>query len=77
MWQDYSITIVVLVFNLTIIPMIRSEVALPLWTTLPMTVGAAVLAATYATLGLWFSVGIETMAFLGWAILLQRTFKHV
>jgi hypothetical protein len=42
-----------------------------------MVVGAAALALTYVTLGLWLSVAVETVALLGWAILLVRTFKRV
>jgi hypothetical protein len=77
MWQDYVIAVVLIAFTLTTIPMIRSKVRLPLATTLTMVVGAAALALTYVTLGLWLSVAVETVALLGWAILLVRTFKRV
>lgn len=73
MWQDYAIAVVVLVFTLTTIPMIRARLALPLWTTLPMVVGALILTIAYATLGLWFSVGVESLAVVGWAILFYRS----
>jgi hypothetical protein len=77
MWQDYVIATALVAFTLTTIPMIRSRVRLPLATTLTMVVGAAALALTYVTLGLWLSVAVETVALLGWAILLVRTFKRV
>lgn len=77
MWQDYAIAIVVAAFTLTTIPMIRSGVRLPLWTTLPMTMGALILIICYLSLGLWFSVAVETIALIGWAILFGRTFRHV
>lgn len=77
MWQDYAIAIVVLVFTLTTIPMIRSQVKLPLLTTLPMVIGAAILIVTYATLSLWASVLVESGTLIAWLILLNRTFKRV
>lgn len=77
MWQDYVIAIVVFVFTLTIIPMIRSRVVLPLWTTLPMVLGAAVLIGTYSTLGLWTSVAVETGTLIGWTILAVRSISRV
>ena len=77
MWQDYAIAIVVLVFTLTTVPIIRDAIRLPPGTTIPMVIGAAILVVAYATLGLWYSVAVETLALMGWTILLMRTFKHV
>lgn len=73
MWQDYTIAVVVAIFTLTTIPMIRHGVRLPLWTTVPMAMGGAVLIVTYATLGLWVSVLIECISLIGWTILLRRS----
>jgi uncharacterized membrane protein len=70
------IAAVVAIFTLTILPMIIQGTTLPRLTTWPMVVGSAVLAAIYATLGLWTSVLIEVLALIGWTILLTRTFKH-
>lgn len=73
MWQDYAIALVVLVFTLTTIPMIKAKIKLPLWTTVPMVLGALILIIAYATLGLWFSVIVESLALIGWTILLYRS----
>lgn len=75
MWQDYIIAVVVAIFTLTTLPMILSGSRLPLWTVLPMTIGAAILIVTYATLSLWLSVAVETVGLIGWSILLWRTLK--
>ena len=76
MWQDYAIAIVVASFTLTTVPMILAGTKLPMWTTGPMVVGGVILTVTYATLGLWLSVLVESLSLIGWMILLRRTFKH-
>lgn len=40
-----------------------------------MVIGGAILAGTYATLGLWLSVSIETVSLIGWTILLYRSLE--
>jgi hypothetical protein len=73
-WQDLVISITVLVFALTIIPMVRAKVKLPLLTTIPMVVGAIALTIAYISLGLWVSVGVEVVSALLWGVLLRRSF---
>lgn len=72
LWQDLVAGTVVLVFALTTIPMIVERVPIPLWTSAPMTVGCAALAATFATLGLWYTVSVEMLGFALWSVLLLR-----
>jgi hypothetical protein len=73
-WEDIVISITVLVFALTIIPMIKAKVKLPLLTTIPMVVGAVALTIAYISLGLWVSVGVEATSALLWGVLLRRSF---
>jgi hypothetical protein len=72
MWQDYLIALVVMVFTLSVIPMITQKNTPPIATALAMSVGALILAIVYATLGLWFSLAVETLATILWGILLWR-----
>lgn len=71
-WQDPVIAAVVLVFSLTVVPMIRAHVKVPLWTSVPMVTGCAVLALTYGTLGLWYSLSVEILGTVLWLTLLVR-----
>jgi hypothetical protein len=71
------IAAVVAMFTLTTIPMIRSNVTLPVGTSLPMTLGSILLAIAYLTLGLWFALSVEVVSTVLWTILLIRTFKYV
>lgn len=75
-WQDFIIAAVVAIFTLTVVPLIRADLTLPVGTTLPMTLGSLVLAIAYATLGLWFALSVEVVSTVLWSILLARTFKH-
>jgi hypothetical protein len=70
MWQDYTIGIVVFLFALSIIPLIRHRTVVPLTTGVLMTAGAAVLAVTYITLQLWFSVTVEAFSVVMWGLVL-------
>lgn len=69
MWQDYVIAIVVLVFNLTTVPMIRARVVLPWLTVLPMCIGAGLLMLVYASMDLWFAEATEFVAIMLWTML--------
>jgi hypothetical protein len=75
-WQDVVIAGVVTMFTATIIPLIRSGVPLPKWTTIPMTVGSLVLAGVYITMSLWLSLGIEVAQTFGWGYLCYGSFKR-
>jgi hypothetical protein len=70
---DIIIALCIVTFTATCVPMIRARTKLPLATTVPMVVAAAVLTGCYALLGLWLSVAIETLATVGWLILLRRS----
>lgn len=74
-WEDPAIGITVLVFTLTLIPMVRARVKLPKLTSIPMVVGAAVLTAAYISLGLWLSVAVEAASVALWSVLLRRSFQ--
>jgi hypothetical protein len=71
-WQDPVIAATVLVFTLTVIPMIRANFTPPLMTSLPMVAGALTLTLAYVTLALWFSAVVELAAGALWAVLLLR-----
>lgn len=71
-WQDPVIALCVLVFTLTTLPMIRQHITPPLSTSVPMVIGAVILALVYITLALWFSVVIELAAAAGWLVLTLR-----
>lgn len=71
-WQDPVIAVVVLVFSLTVVPLIRARIKVPLWTSIPMIIGCAVLAVTYSTLGLWYSVSVEVLGTSLWITCLVR-----
>lgn len=73
-WEDATISITVLVFALTIIPMILAKVRLPKWTTVPMVLGAIALTVAYISLGLWLSVAVEAASAVLWSVLLRRSF---
>lgn len=75
-WQDFIIAGVVAMFTLTTVPLIKAGLTLPAGTTIPMTLGSAVLAVAYASLSLWFALSVEVISTLLWTILLIRTFKH-
>jgi hypothetical protein len=72
-WQDAVISITVLIFALTIIPMIKARTVVPLWTAVPMVVGAIALTIAYITLGLWLSVAVEAASAVLWAVVLRRS----
>lgn len=75
-WEDATIALVVLMFSLTIIPMITSGTVVPVWTSIPMVVGAAALVVAYISLGLWFSVAVEAASVALWAILARRSISE-
>lgn len=70
--QDIVISLVVCAFTLSALPMIFSAYAPPVKTSLIMSVGSVVLAATYVTLGLWLSVTVEICAAGLWGVLLVQ-----
>lgn len=72
-WQDLVISVTVFVFALTIIPMIEARTVVPLWTAVPMVLGAVALTVAYITLGLWVSVVVEVASAVLWAIVLRRS----
>lgn len=71
---DAAIAITVFVFALTIIPMVAAGTVVPAWTSVPMVIGAIVLAVAYISLGLWFSVAVEAVSAVLWAVIARRSF---
>lgn len=74
-WQDIVIFACVCALTATIIPLIIHKVSMPLLTVIPMTAAMAVLAMTYATLGLWLSFSIEVISFGLWSIVLRNSYR--
>lgn len=75
MWEDYAIAIVVMVFNLTTLPLIMHRTKVPILTSLPMMLGATVLVICYVSLDLWFSVFVELFAVVAWAVIYRESVR--
>ena len=74
MWQDTAIAITQAVLTISLIPAVFDTKKPPILTSVPTAIGCAVFAATFATLGFWFSVATSGSACLLWGVLaLQRS----
>ncbi len=77
MWQDWAIAIVQIVFIAALMPsLLHSEHKPALWTSIPTSLGLAVIAISYISLGLFWSALASTMMTLGWAILAYQRWKN-
>lgn len=74
-WEDATISVVVFMFALTILPMIWHKTVVPVWTSVPMVAGAIALTVAYVSLGLWLSVLVEALSALLWGIVARRSFQ--
>jgi hypothetical protein len=74
-WQDYVIASVIVMFALTTLPLIKNRIRVPLWTAIPMVVGSVILAITYVSLDLWFSLTIEIVCAILWSTVLSISLK--
>lgn len=73
MWQDYVITIGLVVFCLSLIPAIRAEHKPPLMTSMPTAFFQYVFLVTFASLELWLSaVGASVLAVLWTTLAVQK-----
>jgi len=73
-WQDIVITIVCLVFTISLYPQIHlgfkeKRGAISLWTSIPTFIGLFVIATTYLTLNLYFSAIISYITGILWFLL--------
>jgi uncharacterized membrane protein YhfC len=75
MWQDYVIAGVVLLFTLSVWPMVKARTPVPYSTSVLMTAGAATLAVVYVTMGLWFSLMVELVATLLWGLVVWNRIR--
>lgn len=76
MWQDWIITGAQLVFIASLIPSIIHPTKKPtVSTSLPTACGLFVIAATYASLELWFSAGTAGAMAIGWTVLAYQRWK--
>lgn len=76
MWQDYVIASVVFLFTLSVWPMVRQKTIIPYSTSILMTVGAGILAFVYITMSLWFSLAVEVLATVLWAMVVWNRWVH-
>ena len=72
-WQDYAITLIVFMFVIVTIPQVidvlKRKVKLNLVTAGPTAIGNYLLAAVFATLGLWISVTSTLLIATIWLII--------
>ncbi len=77
-WQDITLTIVGIIFTLSLIPQViegyrKKNGAVSLLTSVPTTIGLAIIAYTYTTLHLYFSAVMITITGILWLLLwIQR-----
>lgn len=74
MWQDYIIAIGALVFNLALIPSIRSAQKPAILTSAPTAVVLYVFAGTFVSLHLWYSAAMQLVGGSLWAVLAIQRF---
>ncbi len=76
MWQDWAIAIVQVVFIVALVPsLLHREHKPALWTSIPTSLGLAVIAVSYMTLGLFWSALASSAMTLGWAILAYQRLR--
>lgn len=75
MWQDYALTLGLIVFNLALIPAIFSKYKPPLITSMPTVVFQYLFAVTFITLHLWFSAVGSFINGTLWGILAYQKYK--
>lgn len=69
MWQDYVISICILVFIVALLPSVRGSDKPALSTSLITASVQLVLTLTYVTMELWYSVATGIVLFLLWSLL--------
>lgn len=73
MWQDYVLAGTQAILTAAIVPMVFQKGKKPPFTTsIPTSIGLAVIAFTVSTLGLWWSAGVAALASFLWFILVAQ-----
>jgi uncharacterized protein with PQ loop repeat len=82
MWQDIGLSVVVILFNIALVPQIiygaktkRKTIATS--TALLTSAGAAFIAYIYFSLNLYTSAGIQLASAILWFVLLMQSIKYV
>ena len=79
MWQDYIITIGLIVFSIALLPSVFGKQKPPLLTSIPTALVQFVFSVTFATLNLWFSAISQLISGILWAVIavqVLRARKH-
>jgi len=76
MWQDYVLTLGLIVFNLALLPVLKSKEKPPLITSVPTVVFQYAFALTFITLHLWFSAAGSFVNGTLWGILAYQVNKR-
>lgn len=73
MWQDHVIATVQFFLTISLLPMVFKKGNKPtLLTSIPTSVGIAIIAYAFFTLGLWFTVATSSLASFLWFVLVYQ-----
>lgn len=75
MWQDYVLSIGLIVFGLALIPTIRGNTKPPLSTSVPTALVQYVFVITFASLNLWFSTLGSLVIGTLWTVLAVQAYQ--
>ena len=80
MWQDYAITLIIYMFVIVTIPqvidVVKKKTRLNLFTAGPTAFGNYLMAAVFATLGLWLSVTSSLLIASLWLIIFIGSWRR-
>ena len=77
MWQDYVFSIGLIVFNIALIPAIRSKTKPPLGTSVPTALIQCIFVVAFASLEMWLSVAGTIVLALLWSTLAAQKLQQI